>query len=81
MKTEIYFCNDLNEAVDFSKKKHLQKLNKWLMKYFFSKINLGSIFVCESFRQLLLQEVNKVYNNHKEEIVFNLKGKMTFREI
>ena len=48
---------------------------------FFLQNQLGQHLCCESFRQLLLQEVNKVYNNHKEEIVFNLKGKMTFREI
>ena len=62
-------------------KKTLAETKQIVDEIFFQQNQLGQHLSCESFRQLLLQEVNKVYNNHKEEIVFNLKGKMTFREI
>ena len=56
---------------------------KQLVDEIFSRqLSLGEeLIACEAFKEIFLREVNKVYQNYKEEIVFCLKGKMSFRQI
>ena len=70
-KTTTYFCNDLDEINDFSKKTMIE--TKQLVDEIFSRqLSLGEeLIACEAFKEIFLREVNKVYQNYKEEIVLD----------
>lgn len=75
------FAMTLMKLMIFQKKTMIE--TKQLVDEIFSRqLSLGEeLIACEAFKEIFLREVNKVYQNYKEEIVFCLKGKMSFRQI
>ena len=48
---------------------------------FSRQVQLGSHIACNFFWEIFIREVERVHATYKEEIVFCLKGKMTFKQI
>ena len=79
-KESTYCCFDLDKVIDFSQKTLIEKSN--MVDEIFSKqMRLGSKIGCQAFREFFLREVDKVHKTYKDQIVFCLKGKLTFRQL
>ena len=48
---------------------------------FSKQIHLGSQMECNFFKEIFITEVKRVHATYKQDIVFRLKGKMTFKQI
>ena len=76
---KVFDCKDLDTTIDFSKET-LTETQQLVEEIFFHQIELGKQIDDMFLRELFAREVNKVYHNHKTEIVFCLKGELSFRQ-
>lgn len=76
----MFETNDLDEVYNFDEMSIIQK-GDLVDEIFNRERQLGKEISCQIMKRLFFFEIDRVHHHHKDEIVFNLKGKLSFRQI
>ena len=76
----VFDTEDLNDEIDFNRLTLIQK-GELVDEIFNRQRELGKDISCEILKRVFYLEINRVHSHHKHEIIFNMKGKMSLRDI
>ena len=76
----MFTATDLNKEFDWDQMSLIEK-DALMDEIFNRQWQLGEKISCEIIKRLFLLEINRLQHHYKDEIIFNLKGKMSFKEV
>ena len=77
----IFESDNLNESYNFEKSTIAEKTRIVEMIFSRQRNVIEEYFVSCLFKTLILAEFDRVYRDHKQDIIFRLNGIMTFKQV
>ena len=77
----MFESDNLNESYNFAKSTLAKKTRIVEMIFSRQRNLIEEYFVSSLFKSLILAEFDRVYRDHKQDIIFRLNGIMTFKEV
>ena len=77
----MFESDNLNESYNFEKSTLAEKTRIVEMIFSRQRNLTGEYFVSSLFKSLILAEFDRVYRDHKQDIIFRLNGIMTFTQV
>ena len=77
----IFESDNLNESYNFEKSTIAEKTRIVEMIFSRQRNLIEKYFVSSLFKILVLAEFDRVYRDHKQDIIFRLNGIITFKQV
>ena len=77
----MFESDNLNESYNFAKSTLGEKTTIVEMIFSRQRNLIEEYFVSSLFKSLILAEFDRVYRDHKQDIIFRLNGIMTFKQV
>ena len=77
----MFETDDLNESYNFNKSTLVEKTRVVEMIFSGQRNLIEEYLISSLFKTLILAEIDRVYRDHKQDIIFCLNGIMTFKQV